>query len=56
MLFKFLDDGCLEQGRITMMSFIINTCEKVLCDIEDKTEAENMITMVCQYYNSPYHY
>jgi len=53
MLFKFLDDGCLEYGRITLMSFIINTCEKILETVEDKDEGENIIKLVCEYFNNP---
>ena len=29
-LFKMLDDGCLSGGKITLMAFIINTCERVM--------------------------
>lgn len=33
MLYEFMDNGSLQYGRITMMSFIINTVEKIMASM-----------------------
>jgi hypothetical protein len=33
LLYEFMDNGSLQYGRITMMSFIINTVEKIMASM-----------------------
>ena len=55
MLYEYLDNGSLEYGKITLMSFIINTVEEIMKNVENKKEGEVMVKICCDYFNSPYH-
>jgi len=51
-LFKMLDDGCLSGGKITLMAFIINTCERVMTAPDttylDENGAEHLIAAMSE--------
>ena len=47
-LFKMLNDGCLVVGRITLVSFVINTCSFIL-EQYDKDEGVKVIGLISEY-------